>query len=206
MTLQSILGKNYKWWYLFTHSFKSASAYRWSTMSWVFSRLFAMLITIYIWKLTIDSGSNLFKFSEIFTYYIIGGILSFHNGINYNIANSIKTGGLTTKQLRPSSVWLTTIFQDTGWQSFTILIEAGILIIIGLIGKDYLIMPSIQIGLLAILLFVLGAIIKMYINLMAGMLAFFMTDAWGFMDFIAQLNWGLSGKAIPLNPHQRNPN
>jgi ABC-2 type transport system permease protein len=199
MFFQSFLGKYYKYLYILIHSFKSATAYRWSTLSWLFSRLLTIGATVLIWKLNIESGSAIIKFNEIFTYYIVGGILSINNGVSYNLSGSIKSGSLTTKQLRPTSIWLQCILNDFGWNGFTILLEMSILFLIGLIGREFMILPSFDILIFGILAFLIGIILRIFINLIAGMCAFFMTDAWGVIDLFAQLNWHLSGKSIPLN-------
>jgi ABC-2 type transport system permease protein len=141
----------------------------------------------------------LFSFGEIFTYYIVGGMLAINNGINYNMANSIKSGGITTRQLRPSSVWLQCICNDFGWQAFSTMVEICILGIVGFVGRQFLIIPTWDFVLLGVLAFLIGIVIRILINLISGMMAFFVVDAWGSMDLINQLNWNLSGKAIPLN-------
>lgn len=195
---EKILGRNYKYWYLACNAFKSATSYRVSNMAWLGSRVLTLLITIYIWKLTSEAGSNLIGFGEIFTYYIIGGIFSINNNIHYNISQAIKNGSFTVRLLRPFPVWLDAIIVDFGWQSFTLLVETVFLIILGIFGFKFLIFSSFFNLFLALFAFLIGVFIRIYINLIVGMGAFFTTEIFGLIDMLSTVTWFFSGKAIPL--------
>jgi len=49
MTLNKILGKNYKWWYLLRYENKIQIAYFWSNIAWMVARIVIVLSSILIW-------------------------------------------------------------------------------------------------------------------------------------------------------------
>jgi ABC-2 type transport system permease protein len=197
--LQKLLGKNYKWLYLFLWSYRQSTAYRASTFSWILSKFFVLGFTILIWKLNIDSGSTLFKFSELFTYYILGGFFSFPVGVNFNLANSIKSGYLTTRLLRPCSAINQVIFNDFGWNIFRHLVECTILSLVLIFGWQYFVFTGWLNLVLTIGFFAIAYLIMNNLGLIFGTLAFWVVDTFGLMDFLFSSYFYLSGKAIPLN-------
>ena len=70
--LQTKLGRNYKWLYVFQFGFKASVVYRSSAIIWTLINLLVIFSTILIWWVNIDTGSKLFDFKSIFTYYILG--------------------------------------------------------------------------------------------------------------------------------------
>ena len=192
-------GRNYKWLYLFRWSIRQSTAYNASTLSWIASRFFRLLCTILIWKLTIDSGSTLFKFDEIFTYYILGGIFTIANGVQYNVANNIQFGTISTKLLRPCNTLFQMVINDLGWQGFRTIVETALFSLILFFGFQFFIFVSWQYLLLSIIFFVIGNLILINVNVIFGSFAFWMVDTMGLMDFLDNFNFYFSGRAIPLN-------
>jgi ABC-2 type transport system permease protein len=192
--------KLYKYWYLFCYNYRSNTAYRWSSLSWLFGHLFMIAGTIYIWYISARNGSTLFDFKEIFTYYIIGGLISISNGVHYNIGEKIASGKLANQMINPSSVLLRCIVGDQGWHSFSNIVNTILLIIVAIVGREYIFLPSSLLTLFFTLLIAgIGYISQIYINMIFGMFAFWMTDAWGIFDLQANITNILSGKLIPLS-------
>jgi ABC-2 type transport system permease protein len=198
--LQKLLGRNYKWWYLFVYAFKSNTAYRWSSFSWLVSRLLTLLATILIWYVSSINGFELFDFKFIFTYYIVGTMFSINNTLLYGLADDIKSGKISRVLLLPSNSWLQMYIGNLGWNIFSISSEFLLVGILGVIGFKFLLLPA---NPLVFLLFLacnlLGYFILVLTNFLIGSLAFFITDIWGLIDLQSTFRVHLSGKTIPLN-------
>ena len=197
--MQQLLGKNYKWWYLVVHGIKLSTTYRLSTLIWMFGSLITLLITIFIWWINIQSGSTLVDFKTIFTYYIFGNIVSLKNGVQYNLAISIQSGKISSRLLRPSNFITQVIISDLGWHVFPILVEILLLILLTIIGSQFVILASFWNFILYILLGILGYFISIFTSYILGSIAFFIIDTEGLMEINNQLNFILSGKAVPLS-------
>jgi ABC-2 type transport system permease protein len=192
--------KFYKYWYLFCYNYRSNTAYRWSSLSWLFGHLFMIAGTVYIWYISAANGSTLFNFKEIFTYYIIGSLISISNGVHYNIGNRISSGKLSNIMISPSSAIMRCVVSDSGWHVFSNLINTILMVGIAIIGREYIFLPSeIPPIIFTFLAAIVGFIAQIYINLIFGMLAFWMTDAWGIFDLQGNITNILSGKLIPLS-------
>ncbi len=192
--------KLYKYYYLFWFNYRSNTAYRWSSLSWLFGHLFMIAGTIYIWYISSINGSTLFNFKEIFTYYIIGGLISFSNGVHYNLGGKITEGKLSNFMINPTSVLMRCTISDLGWHSFSNIINIILLTGIAIVGREYIFLPNNPTTvILTLIVAIIGFVTQIYINLIFGMLAFWMTDAWGIFDLQGNITNILSGKLIPLS-------
>lgn len=113
--VQKILGKHYKWWYIFIFYFKVGTAYRGSTLFWMVGRLLTSGLTMLIWYLNIQSGFNLIDFKTVFTYYVIGTLFAWESGLNWNIAGAITSGAISSCLLIPLSFFKVAFLRDFGW-------------------------------------------------------------------------------------------
>ena len=189
-----------KYWYLFCYNYRSNTAYRWSSLSWLFGHLFMIAGTIYVWYISAKNGSTLFDFKEIFTYYIIGGLISISNGVHYGLGQNITSGKLTDKLISPSSAIGRIIVADLGWHFFANFVNIIFLIGVAYIGREYIYLPNNFLTIIFTLtISSVGFVAQIYINLIFGMLAFWMTDAWGIFDLQGNITNILSGKLIPLS-------
>ena len=198
-TMQKLLGRNYKWWYLFAHGMKLNTAYRLSTLIWMFGSLLTFLVTIFVWWVNIQSGSTLIDFKTIFTYYIFGNIISLQNAVQWNLARSIQNGKISSKLLNPSNFMAQVIIIDCGWNLFPRMVEILLLLLIGSLGAQFIIFASIWNFILYILLGILGYFISIFISYILGCIAFFIVDVDGVMEINNQLSFVLSGKALPIS-------
>jgi ABC-2 type transport system permease protein len=197
--MQKLLGKHYKWWYLLKYGIKKNTAYRISTLIWMFGSLITLLITIFIWWINIQSGSTLVDFKTIFTYYIFGNIVSLQNGVQWNLSMSIQNGEISSRLLRPSNFMAQAIVSDFGWWLFPRIVEILLLLVIGIFGFKFIIFSSFWNFILYILMGIIGYFISIFISYILGSIAFFITDTEGVMEINNQLNFILSGKALPLS-------
>lgn len=158
--MQKLLVRNYKWWYLIQYQIKHNTAYRSSSLIWMVGRLVILFTTIFIWWINIQGGSNLIEFNTIFTYYIFGSLISLTNGVQWNIAGSIKSGGISTRLLRPGNVMAQIIISDFGWWLFPTGVQILLLCAIALLGSQFIISATI----IQIFLYVLMGIIQICVN------------------------------------------
>lgn len=196
--MQKLLGKNYKWWFLIQYHIKHNTAYRSSTLIWMVGRLLILSSTIFIWWINIQNGSNLIDFKNIFTYYIFGTIIAIGNGVQWNIAGNIKSGGMSTRLLRPSNFMSQIILSDFGWWIFPTFVEIILLLTVAMIGSQFVIFTSLINLVLYILMGIIGYFISVFIAYILGSLAFFIIDVQGVLEIQNQLSFILSGKAMPL--------
>ena len=198
--MQKLLGRNYKWWYLIRYQIKHNTAYRASTFIWMIGRFLILFSTVFIWWININAGSTISDFKNIFTYYIFGSIISYGNGVQWNIAGGIKSGAITSRLLRPVSTMKQIIISDFGWWLVPSIFEILILLIVVAFGWQYVILPSsFLIFALYLLLGVLAYFITVFFAYILGSLAFFIVDINGVLEIQTQLNFIFSGKALPLN-------
>jgi ABC-2 type transport system permease protein len=197
--MQKLLGRQYKWWYILVFYFKVGTAYRGSTIFYMVGRFLVLGLTMFIWYLNIRAGSSLTTFENIFTYYIIGSLFAWESGLNWNLAQSIMNGKISTKLLAPLSLFKIVLLQDFGWWSFSNIFQSVLLILFAIIGRDYLILSHPYHILFYGFLSIIGKIMLMFFGIIIGCAAFFFTDVQGAIGVQNDLNFYLSGKAIPLD-------
>jgi ABC-2 type transport system permease protein len=197
--LQQTLGKNYKWWYLLQFQFKASTVYRASAVLWTIIKLFSIFGMILIWYVNIQSGSNLYNFKTIFTYFILGSLISKSNGVHWNVSQSITKGTLSKYLICPSSPRIRIIIEDIGWWFFQNSFEVFAILVVTLIGKDYLIFVDFNLAIFATLCGLLGYFVSIFFAFCLGCISFFLTDAHAILDLQYQVDYFTSGKAIPLN-------
>jgi len=197
--MERILKGNYKWWYYLGHVFKSSTIYRGSTLIYMVGRFLILGLTILIWYLNIQAGSNLLSFETVFTYYIAGSLFSFSSGMEWNVGQAIKDGSLSSSLIKPQPYFVMAIIGDFGWWLFSNIIETIILLVLIAIGFQFLIVPTLINLSLFMVLCVISYFIKVMIQIIIGTFAFYLIDINGVMNITGQLQLYLSGKALPLN-------
>jgi ABC-2 type transport system permease protein len=189
-----------KYKYIFWHSYRSSTTYRISNLSWLVGSLIFTAATIYVWYINAQNGSKLFEFNEIFTYYIVGSLISISNGAHWGIGNRVMDGKLSSFLSTPTDPILRIIVTDLGWHSFTNIFNISLMVAIASLGNQFLILPnSISIIIFTLILAIIGFLSHLYMNLFFGCLAFWMTNPQGIFDLQSNLNQTLSGRLIPLS-------
>jgi ABC-2 type transport system permease protein len=197
--MQKLLGKNYKWWYILTFSFKVGTAYRGSTIFWMVGRLLALGLTMLIWYLNIQSGSNLIDFKTVFTYYIIGTLFAWESGLNWNIAGSITSGSISTRLLIPLSFFKVAFLRDFGWWLYSNLFQTSILFVLLFFGRDFVILSTPVNIIFYLILSIFSYFIVAFMGIVIASMAFYFVEVQGLLNIQSELRFYLSGKAIPLN-------
>lgn len=122
--MQNLLRANYKWWYLFIFSLKSATVYRASEFAWLFGNLVSIAGVLIIWYANIISGSTLYSFSFIFTYFIVGRLFFDTTEIVklYVLGSDIYDGTLNQKLLFTQNIWLYQFLKSAGNSFFQFIV------------------------------------------------------------------------------------
>jgi ABC-2 type transport system permease protein len=197
--LQQTLGKNYKWWYLLQFQFKASTVYRTSAILWTFIKVLSILGMVLVWYVNIQAGSNLYTFSTIFTYFVIGSLISKSNGVHWNVSQMITKGTISKYLISPSNPRVRLIIEDIGWWFFQNSFEIIAILIVGFLGRSYLTIFDSNLFVLALVCGVIGYFISILFAFILGCTSFFLTDAHAILDLQYQADYFLSGKAIPLN-------
>jgi ABC-2 type transport system permease protein len=199
--MEKLLGQNYKWWYLLVYNFKSSITYKWSTVINVFAGILAVSGVLLIWYVNIASGSQLANFDYIFTYYIIGNIFKTlsQNNFQGDLSREILNGRITRKMLTPGNLWIHYFGQGIGANLLSIIIEVLFLVLVGSLGFNFLIKPNFLGVILFLFIFIIIFFTQIFLSVIFGSLAFFMTDAFGIINFARSLETYTSGRLFPLN-------
>lgn len=196
--MQKLLGRNYKCWYLFAHSFKANTVNRLSMFSWFLSSLLFLFSNLIIWYANKNSGA--YDFNYIFTYFIIGQIFILEGGVFYDLAEDISDGKLSNKLLVPSNIFMRYIIRDQGWNAFSrLIVQPLIYSIIALVFSSFIILPNFLNFIFFIFMIMISFIIFIISSIIIGSLAFWFPDAWGIIDLFRTIKDFTSGRYFPLN-------
>ena len=194
MTLQKILGKNYKWWFVLAYENKIQLAYFWSNIAWMVARIVIVLSSILIWSLNPSTDRT-----YIFTYLIIGNIWleTTEMAISLNLAWEISTGKISRYLMAPASFGKILFFRTIGrslvgnFQSLIVLLGFGVLFLPDLQGtlNFWWLIP----------VFLITILIKYFLAICLGFLAFWFVEVEGFVEAYRAITIFLAGNVIPLN-------
>ncbi len=192
MTLQSILGSNYKWWYVSHFNFKSASAYFCSDIFYYINALFGSFLAIFIWSLSSKDTT------ETLQYLIFGNVL---NGLtlmnnNWRLSGDIYDGKLSSKLILPMNLFAYYFFNVVAYclkQSIIVVFYIPLIFIFQVpVSLNWI---SI---LLVLLIFPSIVLIKFFYNIMVGCLEFWFNGSYGIVSLTENISALLSGALIPL--------
>jgi len=202
MTLQKLLGNNYKWWYLFVFTLKSATVYRASELAQMIGSLVSIAGVLIVWYANISSGSSLYTFSFIFTYFVLGRVFfDITEALNvYALGSDIWDGGLNQRLLVTQNIWLYHAAKGFGQSIFNIIVEFLFIGVIAILGWQYLIFPDLAWQWIFFLVLVsLNILHNLYLQIILESLYFFFTNAWGFRNLINNFKLLTSGRIFPLD-------
>ena len=198
MTLQKILGKNYKWWYLFEYGFKSGTAYNLSNLFWIVSEMVTVIGVILVWFV---NKNETYSLNEVMTYFIIGQMFLLGNhAITQRMVGDISTGKITSKLLLPSNLFLQYIIRDLGYSLYSRVVSFCIYFAVALIFQKYIILPQSLNSFIYFYIFVIISFwITSFIELILGSLTFFSPEIWSLVDSLRAIFRFASGGILPLN-------
>ena len=101
--MEKLLGRNYKWWFLALHKYRSMNGRTWTFLISNIARAIEYLIIIYVWKLNPQTTS------QIITYLALGRVFQRIVTANYAgvLSDKISNGSLTSQLMYPrDNFWL----------------------------------------------------------------------------------------------------
>ena len=193
-TIQKLLGRQYKWWYLLLFYFKSNNTSRLSSLGYLATSLINSFVLILIW-----STSSRIGLSDIFTYIIIGSLFFIHFHFSSDLLQDISNGKIVKFMLYPSNLLLIYIIRDLGWNLFITIINVILNLIIIMVLPNLFIFSN-MLNFVSFLLFLpIVFTLLIQIEILMGCIAFFIPWSWGLLNFFSEVQGVLSGSRLPLN-------
>ena len=195
--MQTLLGRHYKWWYVYIHTFKSNTINRLSLIGYFVSSLLFLASSLLVWSVSKNPD---FTFSYILTYFIIGQVFMIEGELFYDVAGDISHGKISAKLLMPTNLFVRFIVHDLGWLTFTrFIIQPLIYIPLIIITNQLFIFPSLLNGFIFIAMSIISYLIYAFSSLLLGSIAFWAPDVWGIIDLSRTIKDFSSGRYFPLN-------
>ena len=194
MTLQPILGKNYKWWYVLTFYYKSNNSSRLNSIGYLISAILSSAILILIW-----STSKQILLSEIFTYILIGRLFFINLHFSNDLLQDVSNGKITTYMLYPTKTISFYLVRDLGWNSFiqivNIFLTVGVLVLL----NNLVIFSSLTNFGIFILFLPITYLLQLFTEILFGSIAFYLPWGWGILSLSSDISNILSGSRFPLS-------
>jgi ABC-2 type transport system permease protein len=201
MTLQNLLGRNYKWIFFVKFYLKTHIAYLGDTLVRSFGELFALTSTILVWFIT-TNGSHNFDTKEIITYLVVGFFYTAFTFTWYteDLGMEIRNGYISASLLRPTSKFWVSICEYIGrgvlGEFLTTLVP--LLLILPFVA-NLITWPSLPNLMFTFAFLPISYFIKHTLEMAFGCIAFWLTQIGGILRFKSQLEVILEGSKIPLN-------
>jgi len=190
----------------FLLSFQNGMEYRVDFMLSIVSGVFIMIVQCALWTAVFKSSPqsviNGYTYKEMITYSIFSGVVSklVAAGFEGEIANDIKSGGLSKFLTQPQNYFLYRFFNFIGGkilQIFIVIIISAVVMVVFSTGWGITVtLGSVCCFCISILL---GLMINFLIFYTASSLAFVMTEVWGAFMALSQGSYLLSGGIFPLD-------
>ena len=192
--LQKLLGRNYKWWYLVTYSFKQTNIRLSSFLIGNFASVLDFAITIYLW-LFID------PIAERITYFFVGFILQRLVWSQYfgYFSESIISGKIANRLLIPVGNMGYWFFREIGSSVVRNLISAGFIFTFLPFYINYLKLPTLNFVLLLLPLLAISFVIDFLVSYILASIAFWTEDVRPIAYLTVIIVKVLSGIAIPFS-------
>ncbi len=171
INLPKLLGKNYKWWYLFRYSSKQYNLKISGYLLGSCSFLVDILTTIFVWQ-------YLSKSNEIITYFYISFILQrlAWNSYLSEMWSSIINGSINSRLMLPTNIFGITLVKEIGSKIFVNLLSASLIFLLLPLYINNLILPSTVFLLLLPIFVVTAFFIDFGICLLLSSVAFVTND------------------------------
>ena len=187
-TLEKILGKNYKWWYLCLFGVRSNTTYVVSDILWFIGQIVYIFGFIYLYT----KISTVEILHEIIITNLIASFLTFH--ITYYVDESIFHGHISSTLLQPSNIMLRYFFGTIGVAIrgivFNIILFIGVLYYFGFnlnILSFIYILP---------LVLMVGVAIKFFVEFIIGSITFWTKVGYGQINLYLSTYVVLNGSVI----------
>ncbi len=201
MTLQSILGSNYKWFYVVIFYYKTHISYLKDTFVRGFAELFGLASSIFVWFITTESNPN-FNTKEIITYLLAGFAYTAFTSTWYaeDLGHEIKTGNINASLLRPTSKFLHNFFEYIGRGVLAEILTTFIpLFLILPFIYTFVTLPTLTNLIFTILFIPISYFIKHCVETIFGCIAFWLTNFGGALRLKDKIMFLFEGSKIPLD-------
>lgn len=185
---------------------QSAMEYRANFLLSIVSAIFPMVIQIFMWTAIYKNNQHItifgYTYVQMITYSILAAIISklVATGVEWEVANDIRDGGLNKFIVQPISYFLYRICCFMGQKLMQLIIFIILLIIIFAAIKFNF---SLEIVPLRVVFFIIAIILAMGLNLLiafcVSIIAFWITEAWAMFMIINLLINVASGGVFPLD-------
>jgi ABC-type uncharacterized transport system permease subunit len=197
--LQRILGKHYKWWYLYILRIRSRTSSFFDSVIFVIGHMITVLGTILIWWVANDKVVD-YEFQSKLTYFIVGDIFlaSVYQFSSFYGFQIIK-GSHVTDLLLPVSFFKNIFFKwygDAALQNLTKIVYLSCAIV--LFSPNLIYKSPVQI-LLLVCFAPITLLIHYFGEIMVAMTGFFNKTINGIILNYAYLHSIFAGKLFPLN-------
>jgi ABC-2 type transport system permease protein len=179
--------------------------YRFSFFIELLNSFFPIIVQFFVWSAVYGSSKasviNGLTFEELIMYIAIASLMSkiLTPGIEDEISNDIRNGGLNIHLVRPISYFKSKIFTSVGRNGIHMLISLPIILVIYVMLAVYWQMPS---SLFNIVLFLVSIIFSFLLDFCLfyclSLIAFWTTQTWGIMIAFRIIINILSGGVLPL--------
>ena len=197
-TIQKLLGRQYKWWYLMKYNFVARTTYRVDQLFFVLGSVVTLVGTLIIWWI---AGGKVFdaNFQEKLTYFLVGELFYY---VIFNFAGffgvDIKRGTIAKDLLKPSSYMTYTFVSSIGTAGVQKIVNISILSSALIFFSNYLLHPGLLNIILTIFLAPISMAIFYFLEILVAFSAFWTTEINGIMLNYTFLSRLLSGKLFPL--------
>jgi len=199
--MEKLLGKNYKWWFVFVYRIKQRTVYQTNNSLFALGQLLVLTGTILTWFVATEADLSEASFQARLTYFIIGTfffnlILSWPSFFGYDIKHGSHTKYLLYPQSPFKTIWAT-YFGIAIFQNFIVVL---ILTLSFPIWSNFVILSGNLWHLFFIVLMIpISHLILFFVELLIGLSAFWTTEIDGLVLNFGFLSKLLSGQLFPLN-------
>jgi ABC-2 type transport system permease protein len=193
--LQRILGKNYKWWYIFLYYSRLESAYFVTNLFHFFGQSISIYTALLIWNVSNPT-------SELFTELLVGLIfLTFTSSTVYwHLGEVIERGGLSKLLITPTSLMKYYLFFSLSGVFRFVVYYSIILSPLFVLFGNKIIIGSFSVFLLTLPLFLsIGFLLRFLLAFMVGLSAFWTTMIYGQANLYENAIPLLIGVLFPYN-------
>jgi ABC-2 type transport system permease protein len=169
--LQNLLGKHYKWWYLFWYEFKRSSTHWTGFIFSNFFRITELLVAVFVWVLNSAPA-------PVITYLALGHVFVRLSKSPFGsvLGAYISNGSHTKILIRPQNVFLYYFFQDFGFNQFRLIFSSIIALVLSnfIFGETIIWKSESLIWLISF--WPLAIAMRFFCNFILGSIAFWVTD------------------------------
>lgn len=188
------------YWYILKFNFYRFIHYPFEILAATLNKALVVGFIVLFWRIVLAELNDPSRLKELATYFLIaegisGITMIYQQKFGSLLRQSIRSGSISNYLIKPYKV-LPAMYAGVWGERSINVIPSLLLIVVGLILTP----PSSLIGFILFLYFLLISLSLVYsINLLEGVMTFYVTEPGAIMNSIAHLTRVLSGSYIPLS-------